>query len=141
MSMLISMISSSSLEDANEKRQVSFMEFQSLYNKFFNLKPEDNSFMLPELLENLINHISKVTLDNAKNKFNLRNHFVLPESPMDRFVSDLNAHPFNANRQFEPNVMEELGRRYVGNTGFNRVNTNQFCFDIESKELKLREKD
>jgi|LauGreDrversion4_2_1035121.scaffolds.fasta_scaffold89024_5 hypothetical protein len=97
--------------------------------------------MLPELLENLINHISKVTLDNAKNKFNLRNHFVLPESPMDRFVSDLNAPPFNANKSFEPNVMEELGRRYTTNTGFMRVNTNQFCFDIESKELKLREKE
>lgn len=112
-----------------------------MYNNFFNLKPEDNSFMLPELLKNLINYISKVTLDNAKNKFNLRNHFVLPESPMDRFVNDLNSPPFNANKQFEPNVMEELGRRYVGTTGFNRVNTNQFCFDIETKELKLREKD
>jgi len=97
--------------------------------------------MLPELVENLINHISKVTQDNAKNKFNMRNHFVLPDSPLDRFVSDLKTPPFSAEKEFPTNVLEELGKRYISNSGFMRVNTNQFCFDIESKVLKLRDKD
>lgn len=61
-------------------KQVSFIELLQLYNKQFHLQGEDNSYMLAEQLEGLMNHISKVVLENAKNKFNIRNHFILPQS-------------------------------------------------------------
>jgi hypothetical protein len=96
--------------------------------------------MLSEQLESLMTHISKVVLDNTKNKFNIRNHFILPQSNQQRFVSDLMTPPLSAEKVFPTKILEELGGRYPG-SGMGVVNTNKFCFDIESKVLKLRDKE
>ncbi len=69
----------------------------------------------------------------------MRNHFMIPECTIEKFIDDLKADPFRADKEYPTKTIEELGKQYPA--GYNRVSTNDFCFDIEKKAMKLKDKE
>ncbi|TNV88020.1 hypothetical protein FGO68_gene1522 [Halteria grandinella] len=122
----------------DNSKQVSFTELQILYNATFNFNESDSDSLIPLQIEQLIAHIARVTLDNQRNNFDLKQHLIYPRCSIQEFVDKLMLQPLNCGKDHQHTILRELGKRY--NQGEGVVNTQMLCLDIESKVERQKEK-
>lgn len=91
---------------------MSFSELQNLYNTFFNIRDRETDSFLPMQVEKLLNYIAKIALDNLRNSFDLKIHFIYPQSPDSNFLADLRKEPLNCAKDHTAGVLEELAKKY-----------------------------
>jgi hypothetical protein len=89
-------------------------------------------------VEKLLNHIARVTIDNQRNSFDLKTHFIYPQSPVPNFLSDLKKEPLLCAKDHPQNILEEVSRKYQARDQV--VSTQAFIVEIEAKVEKLKEK-
>ena len=91
---------------------VSFSELMNLYNRTFNLQDNEADSFVPMQIERLLSHIAKVTLDNQRNNFDLRSHFIYPNSEINQFMNDLKKEPLNCAKDHPANILQEIATKY-----------------------------
>lgn len=124
--------------NADNAKNVSFSELLSLFNITFNVRDTDAESFLPFHIDMLKSYIASVALENSRNYFDLRKHFVVPASHIVQFIEDLKKEPLLCNRSHAATTLEEIAKAYQSRDKV--VNTDHFIIDIEGRMDKIKQR-